>query len=93
MEKKLNVNEFTRDIIELFEDFLEEKGIEIPNDEKLEDEDASNIYGTDYGYLQSGIEEILAWYKLTDEDDLRFACDGTVTEASIEAALMDNECL
>jgi hypothetical protein len=70
MENKLNVNEITRDIIELFEDFLEEKGIVIENDEKLEDEDASNIYGTDYGYLQSGIEEILAWYEIIDSNDL-----------------------
>ena len=60
--EELNVNEFTHDIIDLFEDFLESKGIVIENEEKLEDDCASNIYGTDYGYLQSGIEEILTWY-------------------------------
>ena len=67
--EKLNVNEFARDIIELFEDFLEEKGIVIENEEKLEDDDASNIYGTDYGYLQSGIEEILTWYEIVDSEE------------------------
>lgn len=69
--EKLNVNEFTRDIIELFEDFLESKGIEIENDEKLEDDCASNIYGTDYGELQSGVEEILTWYGIVDYNDLK----------------------
>ena len=73
MAKKLDVNnlgEFTMEIIELFEDFLEEKGIIIENDEKLEDEDASNIYGTDYGYLQSGIEEILISYGIIDGEEM-----------------------
>lgn len=45
--------------IEIFEDFLEEKGIVIPNEEKDEDPDASNIYGTDYGNLSDRIESLL----------------------------------
>ena len=46
--------------VELFEDFLDEKGIVIPNDEKNEDpESASNIYGTDYGILSDRIEDLL----------------------------------
>ena len=47
-------------IIELFEDFLDEKGIVIPNDEKdQEPESASNIYGTDYGNLEGQLEHLL----------------------------------
>jgi hypothetical protein len=47
-------------IIELFEDFLDEKGIVIPNDEKDESPDsASNIYGTDYGTLSDRLEHLL----------------------------------
>ena len=46
-------------IIEIFEDFLDEKGIVIPNDEKDQDPDASNIYGTDYGNLSDDIESLL----------------------------------
>ena len=45
--------------IDIFEDFLEEKGVEIPNDEKDQDDDAANIYGTDYGILESRIESLL----------------------------------
>ena len=47
-------------IIELFEDFLDEKGITIPNDEKEQSPDsASNIYGTDYGILSDRLEHLL----------------------------------
>lgn len=47
-------------IIEVFEDFLERRGIAIDNPEKEEvGEDASLIYGSDFGELQDGIEAIL----------------------------------
>ena len=45
--------------VEIFEDFLDARGIEIPNDEKAQDPDASTIYGTDYGELADRIEELL----------------------------------
>ena len=51
------------EFIEAFEDFLDEKGIVIPNDEKDQSpESASNIYGTDYGILSDRIEELLVRY-------------------------------
>ena len=53
-------------IIEAFEDFLDEKGIVIPNTDKddaisdgQEPESICNIYGTDYGILYDRIESIL----------------------------------
>lgn len=48
--------------IETFEDFLDEKGIDIPNDEKEQSDDPSIIYGTDYGNLSDRIEELLVRY-------------------------------
>lgn len=55
--------EFICEIIEHFENFLDMKGIELDNPEKQEAIDAgkekdsiANIYGTDYGWLQSDIE-------------------------------------
>ena len=50
------------EFIEAFEDFLDEKGIVIPNDEKEQDPNASNIYGTDYGILESRLESLLIRY-------------------------------
>lgn len=62
------LKEFCCEIIETFEDFLDERGIVIVNDEKLEDpEGASNIYGTDYGELEEQISFILYSYGLVEE--------------------------
>ena len=47
------------DIIEVFEEFLERRGITIDNPEKEESENPSTIYGSDFGELQDGIEAIL----------------------------------
>lgn len=56
------------DIIETFEDFLEDKGIDIPNIEKEDNpEGAANIYGTDYGNLETEIADILVHYGLFEE--------------------------
>lgn len=58
--KREDLPELLGQIIDTFEDFLEEKGIDIPNDEKDENPDgAAIIYGTDYGLLQSQLEELL----------------------------------
>ena len=46
-------------IIEIFEDFLDDKGIVIENDEKAESEGPANIYGTDWGNLCDRIEYYL----------------------------------
>ena len=69
-----NMQEFICDVIEMFEDFLEEKGITIENPEKQEaiddGEDSElicNIYGTDYGWLQSEIEASLKFWELIPE--------------------------
>lgn len=58
--------EFVGQIIEAFEDFLEEKGIDIDNCEKDESDGACIIYGTDYGFLQEDIEEILVNWGLAE---------------------------
>ena len=56
-------------IIEAFEDFLEERGIDIPNEEKEQDpEHASLIYGSDYMNLESDIEDILVRYELIGKE-------------------------
>lgn len=56
-------------IIELFEDFLDEKGIVIPNDEKDQDPDASNIYGTDYGNLESRLDDLLVRLGMMEKEE------------------------
>lgn len=62
---KINENnkaEFIGQIIDVFEDFLESKGINIPNDEKTDDDNPAIIYGTDYGEIQTDLEELLQYW-------------------------------
>lgn len=50
-------------IVDIFEDFLDKKGVVLENDEKTDEdtdpETTANIYGTDYGYLQDRLEKLL----------------------------------
>ena len=51
--------EFIGQVIDLFEDFLEARRIDIPNDDKEQSENPAIIYGMDYDELSSGIGEIM----------------------------------
>ena len=55
-------------LIDIFEDFLEEKGIEIENPQKTEDneESAAILYGDDYAALEKEIEKTLVNWKLLE---------------------------
>lgn len=65
--------EFVGQIIDIFEDFLDDKGVRIENPEYYEDpnndpdEIPANIYGSDYGYLQTRIEDTLRNWGLQPE--------------------------
>lgn len=69
--------EFVGRIIDVFEDFLDEKNIHIPNseredyysdtDEKTEEENLAIIFGSDYDYIADRIKEILGSWELIDE--------------------------
>ena len=57
-------------IIELFEDFLDERGIDVPNPEKeQEPESASTIYGSDYGELESRLDSLLVRLGMMEEEE------------------------
>ena len=57
--KENDFPEFLGQVIDVFEDFLEEKGIDVSNEEKEESDDPAILYGSDYGFLESGIMDIL----------------------------------
>ena len=59
--------------IDVFEDFLDEKGVVIPNEDRDNDpeEEHANIYGDDYDRLQAGIEDTLtAWHILKPQREV-----------------------
>ena len=66
--------EFLGQIIDIFEDFLEEKGVKIDNPEKLEDPDLRDdpdstiIYGSDYGELQTRLQEMMEAWDVMEEE-------------------------
>lgn len=62
--KQNDRTEFLGQIIDVFEDFLESKGIDIPNDDKDQSDFPAIIYGMDYGEIQSGIEAIMVNWKV-----------------------------
>lgn len=55
--KKLKDN--ATEIVVIFEKFLNERQVVIPNSEKEENRYACNIYGTDFADLQDSILEVL----------------------------------
>lgn len=69
--------EFVGQIIDIFEDFLEERGVSFPEtrqmmidagcSEEEADENDVIIYGDYYGELQSQIEQMLAHWDLLEE--------------------------
>lgn len=61
--------EFLGQIIDIFEDFLDAKRIQIPNPEKEDSgEDAANIYGTDYDDIRNRLAGMMARWGIIGED-------------------------
>ncbi len=56
--------EFIGEIIDVFEDFLEEKGVDIENRERSGNVMAAILYGSDYDSLSDSIERVLRGWKL-----------------------------
>ena len=57
------------DIVDVFDDFLDAKGIDIPNEDRDDDPCASNIYGCDFANLCDGVEEILIRYGILNKEE------------------------
>lgn len=62
--------EFVGQMIDIFEDFLDEKGVKIEHEE-CDDEDAeeTNIYGSDYNIIAEGICATLASWRVKEENN------------------------
>lgn len=67
---KNDKEEFIGQIIDLFEDFLDEKDVKISNPEAVEDgeENAAIIYGDDYDTLHDQIQGVLENWNIIPED-------------------------
>lgn len=65
MIKQENRTEFLGQLIDVVEDWLEEKRIDITNEEK-DELNAAIIYGSDYDKLQSRFNSIMESYHVFD---------------------------
>lgn len=76
--KKEDNLEFIGQLIDIFEDFLDKRGIIIPNEERDDDkilrnlrsEDSVNIYGDDYFTLENQIKETLRNWNVIEREDV-----------------------
>ena len=67
MIKEENRNEFLGQIIDIFEDFLEDHNIDIPNEERDGDDDnPAIIYSSDYDRLQNELLELMKAWKIIE---------------------------
>lgn len=67
MIKEENQSEFLGQIIDIFEDFLEDHNIDIPNEERDGDDDnPAIIYGSDYDRLQNELLELMKAWKIIE---------------------------
>lgn len=66
---KNDKEEFIGQIIDLFEDFLDEKNVKISNPEAVEDgeENAAIIYSSDYDTLHDQIQDVLENWNIIPE--------------------------
>lgn len=66
-EDEIN-NELPANIIDIFEDFLDERNVEIDNDEHQGDEGEAIIYGSDFDFLMEKITETLRNHGINVKD-------------------------
>ena len=66
MNNENNTNlerEYAWSILDYFEDLLDEKGIDIPSDDRDGDEGEARLYGTEYCELEDKITSLLKLFR------------------------------
>ena len=56
----IKLREYSVDIVELFEELLEEHDITIPDEDRTGDESEARIYGSTYSDLEEEVKHILS---------------------------------
>ena len=55
--------EFAISILDLFEDLLDEKGIDIPSEDRTGEEGEARLYGTEYFQLEDDVTNLLEQFE------------------------------
>lgn len=80
------MNNGIMEIIEVFEEFLEDKNIKIPNKERDDNNGTATIYGDDYYTLEEAIKHIL--YENNVDDTAKYLYDNYNESAILQAYLI-----
>ena len=80
------MNNGIMEIIEVFEEFLEDKNIQIPNKERDDNNGTATIYGDDYYTLEEAIKHIL--YENNIDDTAKYLYDNYNESAILQAYLI-----
>ena len=80
------MNDKIMKIIEIFEEFLDDKNIKIPNKERDNDGETTNIYGDDYYTLEETIKHIL--YEDNVDNTAKYLYDNYNESAILQAYLI-----
>lgn len=80
------MNNRIMEIIDVFEEFLEDKNIKIPNKERDDNEGTAIIYGDDYYNLEEAIKHIL--YEDNVDNTAKYLYDNYNESAILQAYLI-----
>lgn len=80
------MNNAIMEIIEVFEEFLDDKNIKIPNKEKDDNNGTATIYGDDYYTLEEAIKHIL--YENNVDNTAKYLYDNYNESAILQAYLI-----
>lgn len=61
-DKMSKARELAIDILEMFEDILDEHGIKVPDEDRMGDENEAALYGTTYANLEDELAALLSDY-------------------------------
>ncbi len=80
------MNNAIMEIIEVFEEFLDDKNIKIPNKERNDNNGTATIYGDDYYTLEEAIKHIL--YENNIDNTAKYLYDNYNESAILQAYLI-----
>lgn len=81
--------EFIGQMIDIFEDFLKEKGVDIPNPDREEEDTQACIFSDDYDKIADGLRTTLKSWKVLESDDSLVTRNKILKEISFLVNLVD----
>ena len=82
--------EYTHAILDLFEDLLDEKEIDIPSDDREGDESEARLYGSEYYDMEDKVDTLLGNYERNVLDTYNIQIKTDLTKDELVKILIDD---